>query len=74
MPERVEIAEAEPLRLECEHFMDCITNGKIPVTDGIEGLRVLRVLNSAQMSLDDGGRRISACRSNERSKKPDGQQ
>ncbi len=58
MPERVEMAEAEPLRLECEHFIDCITNGKIPVTDGIEGLRVLRVLNRSQMSLDDGGRRI----------------
>lgn len=58
MPERVEMPEAEPLRLECEHFLDCITNGKIPVTDGMEGLRVLRVLNRSQKSLDDGGRRI----------------
>ena len=52
-PERFGITEVEPLRLECEHFLDCITNGKQPVTDGQEGLRVLKILNASQRSLDD---------------------
>ena len=51
-PERREIPEKEPLHVECEHFLDCVAGGKTPVTDGREGLRVLRVLNAAQRSLD----------------------
>ena len=51
-PERVKIKESEPLREECKHFFDCITNHKKPKTDGMEGLRVLKVLNAAQRSLD----------------------
>jgi UDP-2-acetamido-3-amino-2,3-dideoxy-glucuronate N-acetyltransferase len=50
--ERMEIPESEPLRQECEHFLSCIANGRRPVTDGNEGLRVLKVLNAAQRSLD----------------------
>ncbi len=58
--ERVEgIQELEPLRRECEHFIECISAGRSPVTDGKEGLRVLRILNASQRSLDEGGRRIS---------------
>lgn len=40
-PERLDIVPAEPLRIECEHFLDCIVNGTRPLTDGNEGLRVL---------------------------------
>jgi hypothetical protein len=54
-PERVEIPEAEPLRLECEHFLHSFTNGSRTQTDGAEGLRVLRVLNAAQRSLNNDG-------------------
>ncbi|MFP4087284.1 MAG: Gfo/Idh/MocA family oxidoreductase [Desulfobacteraceae bacterium] len=57
-PERVEISRAEPLRQECAHFLHCISNGCRPVTDGAEGLRVLRVLNEAQRSLDGDGQKI----------------
>ena len=53
-PERLEITQAEPLRLECEHFLHCMGNGCQPVTDGREGLQVLKVLNAAQRSLDSG--------------------
>lgn len=53
--ERVEISEAEPLRLECEHFLHSFTNGHMPQTDGEEGLRVLKILNAAQRSLDSNG-------------------
>ena len=59
-PERVaDIPEQEPLRLECEHFLNCVAGGKQPVTDGREGLRVLRVLNASQQSLNQHGARIS---------------
>jgi hypothetical protein len=54
-PELVEIPEAEPLRLECEHFLHSFTNGSRTQTDGVEGLRVLRVLNAAQRSLNNDG-------------------
>jgi len=51
--ERVDIAQDEPLKLECLHFLDCIQNGSRPKTDGHEGLRVLKILNAAQRSLDN---------------------
>ena len=53
--ERVDIPQAEPLRMECEHFLQCIANCQHPQTDGAEGLRVLQILNAAQMSLDNDG-------------------
>jgi predicted dehydrogenase len=41
----------EPLRKVCEHFLDCINNKKRPLSDGNDGLRVLKVLKKAQESL-----------------------
>lgn len=52
-PERLDIPQAEPLRLECEHFLRSLSNGYRPQTDGTEGLRVLKVLNAAQRSLNE---------------------
>jgi predicted dehydrogenase len=46
---------SEPLKNECQHFIDCIQNGKKPLTDGHEGLRVVRVLEAAQRSLENRG-------------------
>lgn len=46
----------EPLNEECRHFVDCIQSGKTPRTDGEEGLRVLKVLNACQRSLNQQGR------------------
>lgn len=57
-PERIQIAEAEPLRCECRQFLQAIQTGKKPLTDGEEGLRVLRVLNASQTSLSQNGQRI----------------
>ena len=48
----------EPLKLECEHFVECIENGKTPLTDGRNGLRVVKVLEAAQESLKNGGKSI----------------
>jgi UDP-2-acetamido-3-amino-2,3-dideoxy-glucuronate N-acetyltransferase len=47
----VPLEVAEPLKLECQHFIDCIKNKQQPRTDGIEGLNVLQVLDAAQKSL-----------------------
>jgi UDP-2-acetamido-3-amino-2,3-dideoxy-glucuronate N-acetyltransferase len=58
-PERLDIPQDEPLRLECEHFLDCVENNKKPLTDGNEGMRVLKVLNASQLSLDENGRKIT---------------
>ena len=49
------IANDEPLRLECEHFVECVREGKQPVSDGQDGLNVVRVLEAMQRSLRDGG-------------------
>ena len=57
-PEKVDVPQAEPLRLECRHFLDCISKGKQPITDGDEGLRVLKILNAGQQSLDQNGCKI----------------
>jgi len=49
------ISLQEPLRIECQHFIDCIRERKAPITDGESGLAVVRVLAAAQASLAAGG-------------------
>ncbi len=46
---------AEPLRLECRHFVECVRTRKTPRTDGRDGLRVVKVLAAAQASLEARG-------------------
>ena len=41
----------EPLKLECQHFVDCIRTGETPLTDGRNGLRVVRALEAADRSM-----------------------
>jgi UDP-2-acetamido-3-amino-2,3-dideoxy-glucuronate N-acetyltransferase len=53
-PERPRIPEREPLKQECLHFLDCMLNNHCPITDGYEGLEVLKVLKRAQECLDNG--------------------
>jgi predicted dehydrogenase len=50
------IANNEPLRLECQHFVECVRTGATPVSDGRSGLRVVRVLELLQQRLDDSRR------------------
>lgn len=52
----IDIASKEPLKTECEHFLDCIASRKTPLTDGVSGLRVLQILEAFQESLKDNGR------------------
>ena len=46
------ISVTEPLRLECEHFLHCIRQGAIPLSDGRQGVAVVRVLEAAQAALE----------------------
>ena len=50
------IANVEPLRVECEHFVESIRQDTPPLSDGVSGLRVVRVLETLQRSLDASGR------------------
>lgn len=50
------VSMAEPLDLECRHFLECVRDGRAPITDGESALRVVRVLEAAQRSLAHDGR------------------
>ncbi len=52
------ISLQEPLKLECTHFIDCVRERKKPLTDGVGGLRVVKVLDAAQKSLKSGGQPV----------------
>ncbi len=47
-PEFVEIEQAEPLKNECQHFINCILGNRTPITDGQEALRVMETLVQAR--------------------------
>jgi UDP-2-acetamido-3-amino-2,3-dideoxy-glucuronate N-acetyltransferase len=47
--------EVEPLREEISHFLDCVQTRATPLTDGANGVRVLKVLDACQRSIDTGG-------------------
>jgi predicted dehydrogenase len=47
------IPNVEPLRIECEHFIDCVRTGATPRSDGRSGMRVVRVLEVLQRSLEE---------------------
>jgi predicted dehydrogenase len=48
----------EPLRLQSEHFVDCIVNGLTPRSDGYSGLRVVSILEAASQSLKKDGQAV----------------
>lgn len=50
--------QVEPLKAECQHFIECVREGKKPRTDGYKGLRVVKVLEAAEYSLRNGGGRV----------------
>jgi predicted dehydrogenase len=56
------IPNVEPLRIECEHFVECVRTGATPRSDGHSGLRVVRVLEALQHSLERGPSTPSAGR------------
>ena len=50
------VALGEPLKAECEHFLDCISSGRTPLTDALSGVAVVRALEAIQRSARAGGR------------------
>jgi predicted dehydrogenase len=56
--EVIEITPDEPLRKECEHFLDCLRTREQPASDATKGLEVLRVLQACQVSLELNGRPV----------------
>jgi predicted dehydrogenase len=56
------VPNVEPLRVECEHFVDCVRTGQRPRSNGESGLRVVRVLEQLQRSLETSRRAATADR------------
>lgn len=54
----IPINSAEPLKLECQHFLDCIRSRQTPLTSIQNGMDVLTVLQAAQLSLESNGKTI----------------
>jgi predicted dehydrogenase len=52
------IGNDEPLRLECQHFVDCIVDDATPRSDGRDALNVVKVLDAMEVSLREGGRPV----------------
>jgi predicted dehydrogenase len=59
------IKQEEPLRAECQHFLDCIEKGSTPLTSGRQGLELVRVLEAASKSLRSDGAPVTFSRSSE---------
>ena len=53
------VKQDEPLKIECQHFLDCIESGTEPVSSGLDGLNVVRILEAASESLKNGGAMIA---------------
>ena len=49
------VKQEEPLKTECQHFLDCIQHGRQPLTDGEQGLELVRILEASSESLRQGG-------------------
>jgi len=55
-----QVPNVEPLRIECEHFVECVRHDRRPRSDGASGLRVVRVLEELQRSLDASARAVAS--------------
>ena len=56
------IKQEEPLKVECQHFLDCISGGLKPISSGLEGLELVRILEAASLSLKQNGAAIPLTR------------
>ena len=52
------IKQTEPLKVETQHFLDSIRTGKKPETSGLDGLRVIQILEASSRSLKNDGARV----------------
>ncbi|HEY1788680.1 MAG TPA: Gfo/Idh/MocA family oxidoreductase [Verrucomicrobiae bacterium] len=63
------IKQEEPLKSECQHFLDCIREGTRPLTDGQQGLELVRILEASSESLKRNGAPISLVESRKNGEK-----
>lgn len=61
---------SEPLAVECRHFIECVKQGSVPRTDGWNGLRVVKVLQAAEKSLQSGGEPVEISAFNSETTRP----
>ncbi|MFC1782196.1 Gfo/Idh/MocA family protein [Planctomycetota bacterium] len=52
------IKQVEPLKVECQHFLDCIRTGAKPDSSGLEGLQVVQILEASSQSLKSNGAKV----------------
>ena len=52
------IKQEEPLKIECQHFLDCIREGKTPLSSGVQGMETVRILEASSLSLKYSGSAI----------------
>jgi len=53
------LKQEEPLKIECQHFLDSINHGTTPLTDGRQGLELVRILEASSRSLKQGGAAVN---------------
>ena len=53
------LKQVEPLKVECQHFIDCIKTGAKSESCGVEGTKVIRILEAASKSLSNGGGEVA---------------
>jgi len=65
------IKQEEPLKTECQHFLDCIKNGTTPLTDGKQGLELVRILEASTRSLEKGGAPVELAGARKEDQRPE---
>ena len=48
----------EPLKVECQHFVNCVKGKERPISGGMEGLQIVQILEAANESIKKNGRAI----------------
>ena len=56
------LKQEEPLKTQCQHFLDCIATGARPLSDGHNGLELVRILEAASASLKRQGAPVTFAR------------
>ena len=53
------LKQEEPLKVECQHFLDCISRGTAPLSSGQQGLALVRILEASSLSLQQEGTAVT---------------
>jgi len=53
------VKQEEPLKVECQHFVDCVQTGALPISNGHHGLELVRILEASSLSLKQQGAAVN---------------